>query len=448
LLFRFVNVVSDHIALPLFLSSSLPLFLSCIPSPHPLPPIILNHQDGNRVPSVVVDCLHSLPPLAPNRYGVLSGVDRMKILKKVRDVIDAQNVAAERAAAELAKSPLRPPRALEPVPLYSRFGRGQNGNDDDDDDDYDIEPDSETEEENIRSSANNQTSDAEREGKTESKKDTAVSASAASPGLFTIDIHSIQVPSVLTPGKGGSAGNTGRSSRVEHDSDGKKKRGGQHSPKPADENTDSDSDDELTPRTIAKMQAAYGEMMGGGGGGGQNQEEERAEEKSSSSSSSSSSTSSSTTTPRKGRSNGGTSSGRGESSPKTDDEDDSKIIHLVGGASTRPTVLGGQRGATAKRRSRVLEHSDEEEDDGGMSYVVEGETKSGAPSAASTVVPPPAGPRPKNNGGRSKYKSREVLEKERDEREAEETRQKAVYDSMMQYKAEKAARAAAAAARK
>ena len=388
---------------------------------------------GNRIADVIVDCLISLPPLAPNRYQVMTGVDRMKVFKKVRESINAAKILAEKAAVELAKSPLRPPARLQPSSLAMRFGCGKNLNDDIDG--YDVDPENE-EIENISGNDANTTA-TEYKNNNEGSSATSKTQSMQQPteSLFTIDISKINVPTSLTSK---SENNTGRS---EHDSINQEgsKSNSNHSPKPADDNyTDSDEEEELSPRTVQRMQAAYAEMMGGGGSNNAINEEEEEEL----------STSSMTTPSKGGGGSGGGSSktsspSEGRESPT---DSDAKIRHLVGGASGHtPTVLGGRGSKNNNRRTRVLEHDDEDED--GKGKESEGESKT-APSVAS--VPPPKGPRPKHLPKKRvrKVKTKEQLQQEREEREQEETRQKAVYDSMALYRAEKAAKKAAKANKK
>ena len=184
----------------------------------------------------------------------MTGVDRMKVLKTCREAVNARKAVAEKAAAELAKSPLRPPARSEPTPLYAHFGRSTAI---DDDDDYDIDPEDEDEDEETE----NISDDANTIGERKMDKMDSSSSSQQHQSQFTIDISTINVPSSLTTKGDNSANNTGRSSRVEHEHNKK------DSPKPAEDDYDYDSDEDLTPRTVARMQAAYAEMMGGGGGG-------------------------------------------------------------------------------------------------------------------------------------------------------------------------------------
>ena len=230
--------------------------------------------EGNRgVPTILQDAFRSLPKLKPNRYGIMSGVDRMKSFKTVRDVLQQAQKIADKRKEEMAKSPLRPPskRPISPLGSSYRPGRGGGGGSkkigsDDDSDGYDegahmdIYADSDDDDQMAAAVVSSPSSRTSSSSAADAAKESKSSKADASPG-FTIDIDAIQFPapganSPASSSKPSSKANTGRSSRVEH--------GDRSPPKAAEQDYDSDDSDNLSPRTVELMRAAYADMMSGG----------------------------------------------------------------------------------------------------------------------------------------------------------------------------------------
>ena len=92
--------------------------------------------EGNRgVPMILQDAFQTLPEMTANRYGIMSGVERMKKFKVVRDALQQAQRDAEKRKEEMAKSPLRPPSHRPISPLGASFSGGSKKANSDDDSD-------------------------------------------------------------------------------------------------------------------------------------------------------------------------------------------------------------------------------------------------------------------------------------------------------------------------